>query len=497
MVDGIEQIPFFANERQQYLEYDVTRLIQNLSRPKKPVLGIVTNLPMDTGAGGLMEAMRGQSKPYMIYEELRERFEIEFLEQNFVKVPKDVDVLLVAHPKPLNDKTLYAIDQFVMRGGRVLASVDPHSEVSLTSGNDGQPVQGYTEASDLGPLLEKWGVDFDRSHVLGDRKLAMRVATGLDARRQTSDYVLWLTVPKGNLDGDDIVTANVDHLNLATVGELSQAKDATTRFTPLIWSSNDSEIYDINYVKSGPTPDQLLEGFKPSGKRHVIAARLSGPIRSAFSTAPVIGDDEDKSKRSDSREQPLPYQASTEGDANIIVIADSDLFDDRFWVQTQDYDGQRVAQPIADNAQFVLSAIDNLMGSDDLISLRARERADRPFVVVDQLRREADRHFLAEQQRLKASISDMERRLTALQTETGETPSADAQAEAAEFRAKLLESRKALRDVQRNLRRDIDALASTVRFVNVAMMPIFVALIAIGIAYMRHRRRKARAARGI
>lgn len=497
MVDGIEQIPFFANERQQYLEYDVTRLIQNLSRPKKPVLGIVTNLPMDTGAGGLMEAMRGQSKPYMIYEELRERFEIEFLEQNFVKVPKDVDVLLVAHPKPLNDKTLYAIDQFVMRGGRVLASVDPHSEVSLTSGNDGQPVQGYTEASDLGPLLTKWGVDFDRTHVLGDRKLAMRVATGLDARRQTSDYVLWLTVPKSNLDGDDIVTANVDHLNLATVGELTQAKDATTRFTPLIWSSDDSEIYDINYVKSGPTPDQLLEGFKPSGERHVIAARLSGPIRSAFSAAPAIGDDEDKSKRSDSREQPLPYQASTEGDANIIVIADSDLFDDRFWVQTQDYDGQRVAQPIADNAQFVLSAIDNLMGSDDLISLRARERADRPFVVVDQLRREADRHFLAEQQRLKASISDMERRLTALQTETGETPSADAQAEAAEFRAKLLESRKALRDVQRNLRRDIDALASAVRFVNVAMMPIFVAFIAVGIAYLRHRRRKARAARGI
>lgn len=499
LVDGIEQIPFFADERQQYLEYDVTRLIQNLNRPEKPVLGIVTNLPMDTGAGGLMEAMRGESKPYMIYEELRERFTIEFLEQNFVRVPSTVDVLLVAHPKPLNDTTLYAIDQFVMRGGRVLAAVDPHSEVSLTAGSNGQPVQGHTEYSDLGPLLKAWGVEFDRRHIIGDRKLAMRVATGLDARRQTSDYVLWLTVPKSNLNPDDIVTANIDHLNLATVGELRAAHEATTSFTPLFWSSEDSEVYDLPYVKSGPTPDALLEDFKPSETRHVIAARLSGPVRSAFSQKPEIAED-DKSKRSDSQEKLVDYLAESKADANIIVLADSDLFDDRFWVQIQTYDGQRVAQPIADNSQFILSAIDNLMGSDDLISLRARERADRPFVVVDNLRREADRHFLAEQQRLTAKISETERRLIDLQTQTGGegvVPSAHAQDEMAKFRSELLTSRKALRDVQRDLRRDIDRLASQVRFVNVALMPVIVAILALGIAFIRHRRRKARAAKGV
>lgn len=497
LVDGIEQIPFFADERQQYLEYDVTRLIQNLSRAKKPVLGIVTNLPMDTGAGGLMEAMRGKSKPFMIYEELRNRFEINFLEQDFIKVPKDVDVLLIAHPRPLNEATTYAIDQFVMRGGRVLAFVDPHSEVSFTSGENGQPVQGYTPSSDLEPLLKDWGVNYDATHVIGDRKLAMRVQTGMDARRQTSDYVLWLTVPKGNLDSDDIVTANVDHLNLGTPGSLAPVEGASTRFTPLFWSSNEAELYDLPFIKSGPTPDALLQSFKPSGTRYVIAARLSGPIKSAFATeppAPQRGD----TVRSDSRETRDPYIAHTKSDANIIVVADSDLFDDRFWVQTQDYEGQRVAQPIADNAQFVLSAIDNLMGSDDLISLRARERADRPFTVVNNLRRAADQHFLAEQERLKAKITETEQHLTALQTQAGEgAPSAHEQDEAATFRADLLSSRKALRDVQRNLRRDIDRLASNVRFVNVALMPILVAFIAIGIAIIRHRRRKARAAKGI
>ncbi|MGV8997750.1 MAG: GldG family protein [Parvibaculaceae bacterium] len=496
LADGIEQIPFFADERQQYLEYDVTRLIQNLSRPKKPVLGIVTNLPMDTGAGGLMEAMRGQSKPYMIYEELRDRFEINFLEQNFVRVPSDVDVLLIAHPRPLNEATLYAIDQFVMRGGRVLASVDPHSEVSLTAGSDGTPVQGFTEASNLEPLLKSWGVAFDPNHIIGDRKQAMQVATGLDARRQTSDYVLWLTVPRDDMDHNDIVTANIDHLNLATVGEFSAIKDATTTFTPLFWSSDDSEVYELPFVKSGPTPDALLEDFKPSGARHIFAARVSGPLKSAFAAAPAIQADTDASKRSDSLEKPEAYQAQSKKDANIIVIADSDLFDDRFWVQTQDYDGQRVAKPIADNAQFILSAIDNLMGSDDLISLRARERADHPFVVVDNLRKEADRHFLAEQQRLTAKIAETEQRLTALQTSTGEEPSANAQAEAATFRADLLKSRKALRDVQRNLRLDIDTLASRVRFANVALMPILLGFVAVGVALLRHRRRKQRAAKG-
>lgn len=504
LVDGLEAIPYFTDERQQYLEYDTTRLIQNLSRPKKPVLGIVTNLPLDTGAGGLMAAMRGQSQPFMIYEELRNRFVIEFLEQNFNKVPDAVDVLMIAHPRELDAKTLYAIDQFVMRGGRVLAFVDPHSEVSFTAGENGKPVQGYTEASDLAPLLKDWGVDYDAKHVVGDRRLAMRVQTGLDARRQQSDYVFWLAVPKDNLDQNDIVTASIDRLNLGTAGTLKQAAGATTVFTPLVWSSNEAALYDLPYVKSGPTPDDLLRAFKADGQRHIIAARVSGPIKSAFSGPPAADANEDRTRASDSKEKPDSYIAQTKGDANIIVMADSDIFDDRFWVQAQDYMGDRVARPIADNAKFVLSAIDNLMGSDDLISLRARDRADRPFIVVDNLRRAAEERFLAEQERLTARIADTERRLTALQTENagehngagGEAADPHAQEEIAKFRAELLESRKALRDVQRNLRRDIDRLATQLRLANVVLMPVLVALVALALAFIRYRRRKARAAKG-
>lgn len=501
LVDGIEAVPYFTDERQQYLEYDVTRLIQNLSRPKKPVLGIVTNIPMDTGAGGLVAAMRGQSQPFAIYQELQNRFEINFIEQKFVKVPENVDVLMIAHPKQLDEQTLYAIDQFVMRGGRVLAFVDPHSEVSLTAGPNGQPVQGYTEASDLPTLFKSWGIEYDPKRVIGDRDLAMRVQTNLDARRQTNDYVLWLGVPKANFDQNDIVTATIDQINMGTVGFLKQAPGATTRFTPLFWSSKDAETYDVDYVKAGHTPDELLSGFKPTGERYVIAARVSGPLKSAFTAAPPPSA-EDETKRSDAMEKPLEYVGHTKADANIIVVADSDLLDDRFWVQSSGYGNDRTVEPIADNAKFILSAIDNLMGSDDLISLRARERADRPFVVVDNLRREAERKFLAEQETLKAKITETEQRLVALQTngaaeaQSGQAADPHEQEEVAKFRAELLQSRKALRDVQRNLRRDIDRLATEIRFVNVALMPILVAIIALFIAVLRHRRRKARAIKG-
>lgn len=504
-VDGLEAIPFFTDEREQYLEYDVARMIQNLSQPTRPVLGIVTNLPLDTGTGGLMSAMRGESLPFMIYEEMRNRFEIEFLEQQFQAVPDKVDVLMIAHPRELDEPTLYAIDQFVMKGGHVLAFIDPHSEVSLTAGPDGQPVRGYTEASNLEPLLKSWGIDYDPTKIVADRALAQRVRTGLDARRQESDYVIWLAVPRDNIDATDIVTADVSRLNLGTVGHFTQAKGATTTFSPLVTSSRESLLYDLDYVKSGPRPDDLLRDFKPTDEAYVIAARVSGPVKSAFSgppeAAPVAQEGAASPRKS--QEKAGPYIGQSQQDANIIVFADSDIFDDRFWVRTESYLGERVAQPIADNAVFIMSAIDNLMGSNELISLRARDRIDRPFVVVENLRRTAERRFLAEQEALETKIAETERNLTELQTQgpAGEFAASDGgnDGEAAEirrFRAELLESRKKLRNVQRDLRRDVEQLGAQLRFVNIALVPIVLAIVALAAAFLRYRRRKARVEKG-
>jgi gliding motility-associatede transport system auxiliary component len=501
LVDGIEAIPFFTDEREEYLEYDIARLVQNLTRPEKPILGIVTNLPLDTGAGGLMAAMRGESQSFMLYNELLDRFTLEFLEQDFDRVPNSVSVLMVAHPKPLDEQTLYAIDQFMLRGGRALVFLDPHSEVSLTSGANGQPVQGYTEASSLDRLMKSWGVDLDPTLVIGDRGNAQRVQAGFDARRQMSDYIVWMALGADDMNREDVVTANIDRLNLGTVGNLVPRADATTSFTPVMSSSDDAMLLDLEFVKTGPTPDALLRQFEATGERYVVAARVVGPLVSSFPDgAPEAPDREGGLPVS--IEGPGPHLERSTEDANIIIVADSEIFDDRFWVQTQSYLGERIARPIADNATFILNAVDNLMGSNDLISLRAREKSDRPFLVVDELRREAETNYLAQEEALQAKIAETESRLASLQTRApeGADPSEFlSESEAAEirqFRAELGQSRAALRDVQRNLRRGIEDLGSRVRFINVALMPLLIGALALVLAFFRSKRRKARVGMG-
>ena len=494
LVDGTEVIGFFSDEREEYLEYDLTRMVQNLSRPDKPVLGIVTNLPMDTGAGGMQLAMRGESQSFMVYQELLNRFQLEFLEQDFAEVPNRVSTMLIAHPKPLNDKTLYAIDQFVMRGGRVLAFIDPHSEVSLTSGPHGKPVQGFTESSSLARLMDSWGVVMAPDEIVGDRTNAQRVQAGFDARRQEVAYPIWLALRSDRMDANDIVTADIDRLNLGTVGHLVPIEGASTVFQPLVRSSTDAMLYELDYVKSGPRPDDLMRTFVPSDESYVIAARLTGSVTSAFDGPPVSDDKE--AIRVQTVESHLSV---SEAPVNIIVFADSEIFDDRFWVRTDSYLGERVAQPIADNAKFILNAVENMMGSDALISLRTRERAERPFLVVEAMRAEAEERFLAEEEALQVKISAAEKRLANLQSRArGTGPQSAAQSattssqqavERARIREELTASRKQLRGVQRKLREGIESLGESARFYNVILMPIFIGIAALFYALYRRRRR--------
>ena len=483
MVDNLEVIPFFADERQQYLEYDLARLIHNLSQPEKPVLGIISNLPLDTGAGGIMAAMRGQSQPFLIYAELIDRFDVEFIAPQTVRIPQRVDVLLLAHPRAPDDIQAYAIDQFVMRGGRVIAFIDPQSEVSLTAGPNGEPLKGYTEQSNLPRLMQQWGVAMDDSQILADRKRAQRVATGRDARRALSDYILWMGYGPDEVNRDDLITSNIDRLNLGTVGVLTRPEGASTDWTALVTSSDEAGLMGRDYVLSAPTPDALQRRFVTGDAPYVIAARLSGRVTTAFADGPPPA-----TTQKGERAKPQDHVASTDN-ANIVVFADSDFFDDRFWVSEQNYLGQRFGVPIADNGKFLLNAVENLMGSNDLISLRGRERVARPFTRVEALRRAAEKQYLQEEENLLLRIETAQAELDRLEQSGASLGDAEAAAQA--HRAELLAARKGLRRVQGDLRRDIDALEAWVTTLNIVTMPLLVGALALALAWRQRRRRLA------
>jgi len=473
-IDGREVIPYFTPDREQYLEYDLSSLIYRLSTPKKPVIGVISSLPLQTGPGGIQAMMQGQSQPFAIYTELNQTYKTQMIQANFAEIPKNIDVLMLAHPSALSDAQMAAVDQFVLSGGRALIFVDPNSEVAKAGANPYQP-SAALPSSDLPKLFRAWGIGYNPQKIVGDKALAQRVQVA-DPRDPVALYPAWLHLTSDNFDAKDTITANLQTLNLASVGALRPLKGATTTFTPLVSSSDQAALVDADEVRNQPKPQDMMDEIMPTGEKFTIAARVSGDAKTAFpATAKVKS-----------------------GKINVVVMADSDIFDDRFWVRVQNVLGRKIAAPFADNGAFVLNAVENLTGSGDLIGLRTRAASQRPFTVVRDLQAKAQTQFRAEEQALQTRLTDTQQRLRELEQGGGAAKGKTAglspaqQAEVEQFRRQLIDTRTQLRDVQHNLRKEIDALGARLAFINIALVPLLVAIFAIGLAALR-RRRRARA----
>ncbi|HEX3673551.1 MAG TPA: Gldg family protein [Rhizomicrobium sp.] len=482
-IDGRETIPFFSQDRENFLEYDITSLLYRLSAPKKAKLGILTSLPMDGGGGGMQAMMGGGGgQPYLIYQELAKSYDTAMLDPSFTSIPPDIDVLMIAHPGELTQAQSYAIDQFVLGGGHALVFVDPYSEISQAGGQGSAPV-----SSDLPQLFRAWGIFYNPNKIVGDRALAQRVQIG-DPRNPVASYPVWLHLTAANFDSSDQVTSSLQTLNLASTGVLSPSKNATTTFTPLVSTSNQAGLLDAAQVRFNPRPQDLMASIEPTGHPMAIAARISGIARTAYpngaATAPGAARQIMVSK----------------GPINVIVMADSDIFDDRFWVRVEDLYGKKVAVPYADNAAFVINAVENLTGSSDLISLRTRATNDRPFTLVKQLQADAQSQYQQEADALQTRLTDTESRLHALQQggSTNGQPvnsaslTPEQQTEIQQFKRDVYDTRRQLRDVQQSLRESIDLLGNILAWVNILLVPLLVALFAVVLAAVR-RRRRARA----
>jgi ABC-type uncharacterized transport system involved in gliding motility auxiliary subunit len=475
--DGREVISFFQPDKEEFLEYDVASLIHQLGNPKKPTVDVISALPVE----GQFDQQSGRMNPgWASIAQLHEQMQVRTLAPDIGAIDQDVSLLLVVHPKELSPKTLYAIDQFVMRGGKVIAFVDPQSE-NDPAGQQGGPMSMVPRSSTLGPLFDAWGVAFDQGKVLGDRGLGLTVS--LRQGEPPSQHVAIVGLNRDSMNSTDVVTSTLDSINVMTAGVLKKKDGAAIEFEPLLRSSSDSELLPVMRLAFLPDSRSLLEDFKPTGERYVVAARIHGKLKSAYPNGAPEG------------AQNGEHKAESAGDANLIVVADTDILADPLWVRTQNVFGQHFATAWANNGDFVANAVDNLAGSGDLISIRGRQSFFRPFTKVDDLRRHADEQLRAKEKELDTELKETERKLSELEAGRSSTGSLvltpEQEAELNRFQQERVRVRKELRDVRRSLDVEIEGLGTRLKVLNIALMPALLAIGAIVLAITRRRRLRA------
>ena len=475
--DDSDVIAVLSPERERFLEFDLTRLVYNLAYPDKPVVGLITGLPMN---GDPML----QYKPWQVYSQLGQQFELRYLGGDIGSFDEDIDLLLIAHPKQLSDRTLYAIDQFVLGGGKALVFVDPHSEAAAM--RQRQPGMEPTFSS-LDKLFDAWGITFAKDKVVADPSAARQVQFPTGQRQQIVDYLAWLSLDRSHLNPDQPITAELERVNLASAGYIEKKEGAEVDLVPLLISSPQAMAIDAEEVRLFPAPLKLLRDYKPGNKALYMAAVVEGRFRSAFPDGPPEGADSSGEHRREAAEP-----------VSVIVVADTDILDDRSWLARQSVLGQEVMLPLASNADFVANALDFLAGSDVLMALRGRDVALRPFTRIIAIRREAERRYRAKEQELLDRLSELEDKLRKLQVsdDAGAVLSEKQQQEIENFRSQILETRAELREVQRALRRDIETLKARIRFANIGAVPLVVGLVAIGLALVRRARYRRKVTTG-
>jgi ABC-type uncharacterized transport system involved in gliding motility auxiliary subunit len=481
--DGRSAIPSFTPDREEFLEYDVAKLIQELGTPKKPVIGLLSSI----GLQGQFNPQTGQmGEPWPIYTQIQQLFTVRTLTPDLDHIDKDVDVLMLVHPKQLAPKALYAVDQFVMRGGRILLMLDPNAGADLSGQDPSNPLAGAmaNHSSDLQPLLASWGVDYDATKVIGD------LGRGLEVRANTSTapvrHIGILGLRRDDMDQKDVVTASLESINLATVGSLAAHPGAKTTLEPLLMSSTTAAPMPAQRFNALVDPATLRDGFKSTGVRYTIAARITGPVDSAYPNGPP-GD------QKPTPGPPIAHLAKSTTPANLVVIADTDLMMDYLWVQTRELFGQRIAQPFANNGDLIANILDNLSGSGALISVRGRASFSRPFERIEALKHQADDRLRAKALELQTELQQTEKKLTELQSKRNDQSSLmlspEQEAELKRFTAEKTRVRKELRETERGLDVDINRLGSWLKVINIAIAPLIVAVAGVVILWLRRHRR--------
>jgi ABC-type uncharacterized transport system involved in gliding motility auxiliary subunit len=484
-----DTIGFLQPEKETFLEYDLAKLIYNLSNPDKTVVGLLSGVSMNAGFDPQTQQM---TDPWVITNQARQVFDIRELTPGLTDIDEDIGVLWVVHPKTLSQATLYAIDQFVLRGGRALIFVDPFAEVDMSTTDPATMAAG--SSSSLGPLLPAWGIEFATENVVADDRYALSVGGGPTGR--VIRHIGLLGLDEQAMNGEDIITSGLGSINVGTTGHFTVAEDSSATIEPLLISSTSAGTMPTIQFQFLSDPEALQDGFTASGETYVLAARIEGSLTTAFPNGPPAAD-----ASTDDGAVPAPANTSNHlsstDDANVILVGDVDMLSDRMWVQTQNFFGQQLTTAFANNGDFVINALDNLSGSAALIGIRARASFSRPFTRVDNLRRVAEAEFRDTEQQLQAELAETEQRLGELQAERSDGGSLlmsdEQQVEIERFLDQQIAIRQELRAVQRNLDLSIERLGTTLKIVNIGLVPLLLTVLALFFVAYRRRGTKASA----
>ncbi|MET0229663.1 MAG: Gldg family protein [Rhodanobacteraceae bacterium] len=475
--NGQSTIPFFQPDKEAFLEYDIAKLIHELSVAKKPVVGLLSDLPI---AAGVDPATRQMREPWAVDQQWSQLFEMKPLQASTLKaIDKDINVLVVVHPKQISDDAQYAIDQFVLRGGHLLVFVDPSAELDDSGADPQNPMAAMVadRSSDLPKLFKAWGIQYDPKKIVLDRNRALPISMGEGQAPVRHPGILGFTAD--DLNHDEVTTANLDSINVSSAGFFELAKDAKdVRLTPLIQTTSDAMSVPSDRLRMLQDPGVLYQDYKGGGEPLIVAARVSGKFRTAF---PERNDEGALKEATD--------------EAQIVLVADTDILSDRMWVQIRPFFGQRVMNAFANNGDFAVNALDTIAGSSDLISIRGRATSQRPFTTVDALKRSADERFRSKEEELQKELGDTERKLTELQSAKSQDQQAilspEQKAELDNFLKRKVEIRKELRQVRRQLDAEIESLGTKLKVINILLMPVLVTIAALLFAAWRSQRRRA------
>ena len=479
-VDDMVVIPFFEIARERFLEYDITKSIYNLANTEKPVIGLISGLPF---IGAVSNTANGPSyqNPYYLYENIKEFYEVVNLTENFQNIPDNIDQLLVIHPKNLSDNVLYQIDQFVLGGKGAIFFVDPFSEQEKINQAPDQEELNIPK-SDLNKLFNTWGVEVQPGMVVGDIINGRKVSLGTPNNEKIVTYVLWLALQGDLLAKEDIITENLDYVFFKSAGSINNLNDSNEiEFIPLVSSSEKSMLVERFKIQFRADPEALLREFKSENKKYSLGARVKGAFNSSFKKDDLTKLGVDVNNHKDKSEN-----------SNVIIFSDTDLLSDITWLTKQEVFGRDNIIPTADNGRLVMNAIESMSGGENLIGLRGRGVSNRPFIVVENLQKNAELMLKEKEDALKRDLEETENKLKELKdSSTSEESLTLEQTQTInEFNKKIFNIRKDLREVQRELGESIKKLETKLKIINIWVMPLLVIIIYYAFKYVSLRGKK-------